>query len=486
MEKNPNKYSIESDDIVLVNPEKDGYTFSGWMGTVIDTQTTSVTISNGSTGDKEYVANYYANQDTKYTVIHKYRKLNSSEFVIEESEEYRITDTEVSVSGKHKDGFVDPTSKNIKIDGDGEASIEYEYEREEYSITFNIDGGSEVAEQTITYEDKATRPQLIPMKQGYDAYAFDAWYTDNTYKDEFDFDETEIEEDTVVYAKMDSCKGFGTDSWTKIKNNLAANPNYYPVGCQKTVRFKDNYVYTLRLVNTNTPEVCNTNGYSQTACGAVIEFVDVIDARQMNSSGSNAGGFKESPTASYLNSGLYNNLPGELKSVIRPTYPMVSGSGSGNDSQDITSDDTVNKIYYFSGREVGLDLENDNKNNPLTDTRTLDYYEKNNYDFTRKKYSRAGYESDWWLRTASSVSDSRYYHIGVDGSADTYNSSGISGNTPAFRIGEGSGLKVSFDTDGGTNVEEQLVSYNGYAIRPSNGGGWFICNKTIKESRIIL
>ncbi len=56
--ENPATYTIESDAITLVNPTRTGYTFAGWTVTDLSEATTSVTIASGSTGDREYTANW--------------------------------------------------------------------------------------------------------------------------------------------------------------------------------------------------------------------------------------------------------------------------------------------------------------------------------------------------------------------------------------------------------------------------------------------
>ena len=55
---NPDKYTVESDDIVLSNPKADGYEFTGWKGTGLDGKNINVTIPKGSTGDREYTATW--------------------------------------------------------------------------------------------------------------------------------------------------------------------------------------------------------------------------------------------------------------------------------------------------------------------------------------------------------------------------------------------------------------------------------------------
>ena len=56
--ENPAEYTVETDTFTLVNPELRGYTFAGWVGTGLDSETGTVTIEKGSTGDRTYFANY--------------------------------------------------------------------------------------------------------------------------------------------------------------------------------------------------------------------------------------------------------------------------------------------------------------------------------------------------------------------------------------------------------------------------------------------
>lgn len=58
---NPTSYTIETAEFTLQNPERTGYTFAGWSGTGLTANTTTVTISKGSTGERKYTANWAAN-----------------------------------------------------------------------------------------------------------------------------------------------------------------------------------------------------------------------------------------------------------------------------------------------------------------------------------------------------------------------------------------------------------------------------------------
>ena len=57
-------YTVEDETFVLPQPEKQGYKFIGWSGTDIDGMTLDVTIEKGSTGNREYTANWQILQFT--------------------------------------------------------------------------------------------------------------------------------------------------------------------------------------------------------------------------------------------------------------------------------------------------------------------------------------------------------------------------------------------------------------------------------------
>ena len=57
-EQNPDNYTVESDEITLTAPTRDGYTFAGWSGTGIEGVEGAVTIPAGSIGDRSYTANW--------------------------------------------------------------------------------------------------------------------------------------------------------------------------------------------------------------------------------------------------------------------------------------------------------------------------------------------------------------------------------------------------------------------------------------------
>ncbi len=61
---NPSSYKEDDEDIILNNPTKKGYTFTGWTGTDLTSASMNVVIPSGSTGNRTYEANWKANTYT--------------------------------------------------------------------------------------------------------------------------------------------------------------------------------------------------------------------------------------------------------------------------------------------------------------------------------------------------------------------------------------------------------------------------------------
>lgn len=61
---NPNAYTIEDNDVTLVAPTREGYTFSGWTWEGQTEPTLDAVINKGSSGDKSFTANWTANTYT--------------------------------------------------------------------------------------------------------------------------------------------------------------------------------------------------------------------------------------------------------------------------------------------------------------------------------------------------------------------------------------------------------------------------------------
>ncbi len=84
-----------------------------------------------------------------------------------------------------------------------------------YSVTFDTNGGSTVAKQTVEDGKKATKP-ADPTKAGYE---FTGWFTDKECTKAFDFN-TAIKADTTLYAGWKAAGGT-TTNFTDMENHWA-------------------------------------------------------------------------------------------------------------------------------------------------------------------------------------------------------------------------------------------------------------------------
>ena len=231
---------------------------------------------------------------------------------------------------------------------------------------------------------------------------------------------------------------FAEDSWATIVTLVQEGEiGNYNVGDTKTVDLGTYGTHTLRIANTSTPSECSTSGFSQSACGFVLEFADIITTHKMNDTATNVGGWPATTMRTFVNNDIYNAIPSEIKNAIIDTT-VVSGHGSTSGETNFTSTD---KLYLLSTAEVWAQGSSNTINNDTARdvTRQLDYYK--NLGTSTSNYSGAikknGTSADyWWLRGVySSIDD--YFFI-VTGSGDwsnNYSSRAAYGVVPAFRIG---------------------------------------------------
>ena len=236
--------------------------------------------------------------------------------------------------------------------------------------------------------------------------------------------------------KPSDSKSFSSDSWTTIAYAVRTNNlSKYKIGDTKTIDMGTYGTHTLRIANTSTPSECSGTGFSQTACGFVLEFADIITTHKMNNSNPNKGGWPVTRMRTFVNNDIYNAIPSELRNVIIDTT-VVSGHGR-NDTSNFTSTD---KLYLLSPAEIWAQGTSNTVNYDTARdvTRQLDYYK--NLGTSTSNYSGAikknGTDADfWWLRSAHSDYGNAFFNVrsngecGSDYSYDTY------GVSPAFRLG---------------------------------------------------
>ena len=257
------------------------------------------------------------------------------------------------------------------------------------------------------------------------------------------FKETNADQNTNQGKKFNGVLGieenkapiFATDSWSTIIANVkTGNGSEYKVGSTKEVNLGTTYgTHTLRIANTSTPSECSGTDFSQTACGFVLEFADIITDHTMNDTDTNVDGWPATSMRTFVNNDIYNAIPSEIKNAIIDTT-VVSGHGSTSGETNFTSTD---KLYLLAPKEIYTDW--DNSNDTAKDlTRQLDYYKNlgtstSNYSGAKKKDGTSA--SMWWLRAAGSSSIYDFLRVNNIGAWDRTNAGTSGGVTPAFRLG---------------------------------------------------
>ncbi len=237
--------------------------------------------------------------------------------------------------------------------------------------------------------------------------------------------------------KLPTSVSFADDSWETIAELVkAGKTDTYNVGDTKTVDLGTYGTHTLRVANKSTPSECSETGFSQTACGFVLEFADIIIDHAMNDTDTNVGGWPATSMRTFVNNDIYNAIPSEIKNAIIDTT-VVSGHGKTSGETNFTSTD---KLYLLSTAEVWAQ----GTSNTISDdtarevTRQLDYYKKegvttSNYSKAIKMYNSSA--SPWRLCSAISYTASNFYTVRSNGDWSGNNAIGTYGVSPAFRIG---------------------------------------------------
>ena len=223
---------------------------------------------------------------------------------------------------------------------------------------------------------------------------------------------------------------FETDDWATVIETLQNGNHPYEVGDTKTVDMGSFGTHTIRLANL-TP--CDGSLESETACGVVLEFADIITTHNMNSSNTNVGGWPATSMRAYLNNDIYSALPSALQSAIIDTK-VVSGHGKTTGETNFT---TTDKLYLLSTAEVWENGTSNTINNDSarSSTRQLDYYQgvtTNNYSKAIKQYN--GTNTAWWLRAAYSTNTNYFFYVFTNGVWGNIIANYTCGASPAFRI----------------------------------------------------
>jgi uncharacterized repeat protein (TIGR02543 family) len=175
---NPITYNIETPTFTLNNPIKTGYTFDGWTGTDLTGATQTVTITQGSTGDRNYTANW---TPITYNITYD---LGGGSVATANPTTYHIETPAFTLNNPTRTGYtfvgwtgtdLTEATQTVTITqgSTGDRSYTAHWTPITYNITYDLGGGSVATANPITYNiETPTFTLNNPTKTG---YTFDGW-----------------------------------------------------------------------------------------------------------------------------------------------------------------------------------------------------------------------------------------------------------------------------------------------------------------------
>ncbi|MBQ7306946.1 MAG: InlB B-repeat-containing protein, partial [Clostridia bacterium] len=174
---NPNGYNVESETFAIKQPTRLGYTFLGWTGDGLATQTLDFNIEKGSIGDRTYTAHWV---EDIYNITYKY-VLDDGEPQLDTAPINRTTYTIADIftlteptrigyafNGWEGTGLFGRVN-SVEISSEtGDREYTSFWTAEEYTIKYDYRGGSIVGENITLYSIATPTFTIInPTRVGY-------------------------------------------------------------------------------------------------------------------------------------------------------------------------------------------------------------------------------------------------------------------------------------------------------------------------------
>ena len=438
--KNPISYSVESDDITLKNPSKTGYEFIGWTGSNGEVPQKNITILKGSTGNKNYVANYNL---INYTIDYNLKGGSANNPV-----NYNVESDDIILNKPKKTGYTftgwtgsngENSQKEVIISKGsiGNKSYVANYSVNKYVVNYNTNGGNNIESVEVAYGTDIPKP-ANPSKSG---YKFVGWYSDVNLTTEFNFNKMPAN-DITIYAK-----------WTKndivinyVLNggiNNSNNPSLLTTGQEVLLHdpSKAGYSfdgwYTDSSFNNRIDSISNSVDYDITIYAKWVKIDYVINYNLK-------GGKIENPTSYNINSSDIT-----LKNPSKAGYEFIGWTGSNGDvpqkNVTILKGSTGNKNYVANynliNYTIDYNLKGGTAENPVN-------YNVESDDIILNKPTKTGYTFTGW--TGSNGENPQKEVIIPKGS--TGNKSYVAN----YAVGI---YTITFESNGGSTVDSIVKEY---------------------------
>ena len=379
-------------------PTRDKYYFIGWWTGLTDGR--RVASTEVPTGD----VTYYARWKHIYTVTFDANEGSVDPVSVDVIEGLKVGNLPVPVKDHNRFmGWYTDLQTGIKIDKDyipnSDITVVANWHTT-YIMTLDANGGS----VTPTSVDVLTGDQMgvLPIATKEGNFNFTGWYYNNT-KITYDYVPTG---DMTLVADYDAVAAptgnLANDSWDTISSVAQKGEacSVYNIGDTKEVDMGVYGTHLIRLANCSVSNACEFEGFSQTTCGTVFEFADIITHFYMNEAypdsdtpGHNtAGSWNASKMRRFVNDDIYMSLPQTLRNNVIPTVVVT-----GHQYTEDNNYSAIDYLYLLSPYEVfGSTYPIDKKiDSAGGDTVQLDYYRINNvtprynHQFAIKEYTES-------------------------------------------------------------------------------------------------
>ncbi|XRD25310.1 InlB B-repeat-containing protein [Lysinibacillus fusiformis] len=443
-----------------VEPKKAGYTFEGWYT------------------DAGYTQAYdFTSVITEAVTI--YAKWNAQMYTVsfEVDGGSEIANQSVVYGGKATMPQVEPTKAGYTFEGwyiDAGYTQTYDFNSviteavtiyakwnaQMHTVSFEVDGGSAVSNQSVAHGEKASTPTPAPTKAG---YTFEGWYTDVTHTDIYDFNK-EITANTTIYAKWEPLKytiSFEVDGGSTVSNQSVAHGEKAseptPVPTKAGYTFGGWYT-----------DVGRTQAYDFTS---VITEATTIYAKwnaqtytvSFNTDGGSAvsdqsvayGGKASAPTPAPTKAGY--------------TFEGWYTDAGHTQVYDFTNVISENTTIYAKWKAQTYTVSFNTDGGSAVSDQSVAYGEKASAPTPAP--TKAGYTFGGWYKDAGHTQAYDFTNV-------------ITENTTIYAKWKAQTYTVSFNTDGGSTVSHQSVAHGGKANKPTSVptkadytfGGWYSSN----------
>ncbi|WP_256759466.1 InlB B-repeat-containing protein [Cohnella sp. WQ 127256] len=433
-------------------PTRTGYTFGGWYKE--EGLTTAFVFTTAITGNTTLYAKWTINN---YTVTFN---SNGGTTVSGKAVSYNgtitapiaPTKTGSTFGGWYKEeGLTTAFVFSTAITGD--TTLYAKWTLNNYTVTFNSNGGTTVSGKTVSYNGTITAP-TAPTRTG---YTFGGWYKEEGLTTAFVFT-TAITGNTTLYAKwtintytvtFDSNDGSTVISQTVSYNSKATTPaNPTKTGSTFGGWYKDEGL-TTPFVFTTTAITENTRLYAKWVSIYTVTF------------NSNGGTTVSSQAVSYNSA------------ATEPTAPTKTGNIFGGWYTDVelmtpyvfTTLITGNTVLRAKWTPIEYTVTFDSNGGTAVDSQTVSY---NSKVTPPEAPTNTGSTFGWWYTDAGFTTPFLF-------------TTPITGNTTLYAKWTTDSYVVMFDSNEGSTVSVQAVIYNSMATEPAEDpmktgytfGGWF-------------